>query len=71
MSLVEIGETVLRCGSFALPFMKPLDTFAPRHLGSSLQDIDAMVDHLGFEDLEALIDDVVPEGIRDRRASTC
>lgn len=48
--------------------MKPLDKFAPRHLGSSSEDIDSMVDYLGYEDLEALIDDVVPEGIRDRRA---
>lgn len=48
--------------------MKPLDTFAPRHLGSSSEDIDSMVDYLGYEDLEALIDDVVPEGIRDCRA---
>ena len=46
--------------------MKPLDTFAPRHLGSSSEDIDAMA-HLDHKDLEALIDDVVPEGIRDRR----
>ena len=48
--------------------MKPLDAFAPRHLGSSSEDIDAMVDHLDYKDLEALIDDVVPEGIRDRQA---
>lgn len=45
--------------------MKPLDTFARRHLGSSTEDQDAMVAALDYPNLEALIDDVVPPGIRD------
>ncbi|MGY8686983.1 MAG: aminomethyl-transferring glycine dehydrogenase [Verrucomicrobiales bacterium] len=45
--------------------MKPLDTFARRHLGASTEDIQVMTESLDFEDLGSLIDAVVPAGIRD------
>ncbi len=47
--------------------MKPLDTFARRHLGPSPAECSAMVESLGYEDLDDLVDDVVPLGIRDRQ----
>ena len=47
--------------------MKPLDTFARRHLGCSSAEVEEMVAELGHDSLETLIDDVVPEKIRDRQ----
>ncbi|MHC4994071.1 MAG: aminomethyl-transferring glycine dehydrogenase [Planctomycetota bacterium] len=44
--------------------LQPLDTFAPRHLGPSDADLEAMLHTLGFESLEALTDAVVPAAIR-------
>ena len=38
--------------------------FASRHLGSMEEDIDAMLKETGYSDLDALIDDAVPAGIR-------
>ena len=44
--------------------LAPTDRFATRHLGPSPEDQRAMLDLLGFESLEALIDGAVPDGIR-------
>ena len=46
--------------------MKLLDTFPRRHLGSSAEDEQAMLDGLGYESMSALIDAAVPTAIRDR-----
>ena len=42
-------------------------TFVRRHLGPSMDEVDAMLGDLGYASLDAFIDDVVPEGIRFRR----
>jgi glycine dehydrogenase len=42
-------------------------SFIPRHVGPTAADIQAMLDVLGFDTLDALIDATVPEGIRLRR----
>ena len=47
--------------------MKPLDTFARRHLGSSSAEAEEMVESLGYASLDDLVDDVVPNAIRDRQ----
>ena len=43
------------------------DSFIPRHIGPSDDDIAAMVARVGFQSLDALIDATVPESIRLRR----
>jgi len=43
------------------------DTFAARHIGPSDADVDAMLDTLGYESLDALIDATIPESIRTER----
>jgi glycine dehydrogenase len=43
------------------------DSFIRRHIGPSAHDIDAMLDALGYESLDAFIDATVPEQIRLRR----
>jgi glycine dehydrogenase len=47
--------------------LNPLDTFARRHLGPSPFDLERMVEVLGVESLEALIDETVPAQIRLRQ----
>jgi glycine dehydrogenase len=42
-------------------------SFIPRHIGPSPADIRAMLDLLGYESLDALIDATVPAGIRMKR----
>jgi glycine dehydrogenase len=42
----------------------PIDTFARRHLGPRADDVDAMLDQLGYADLDALCDAAVPEAIQ-------
>ena len=42
-------------------------SFIPRHVGPTEADIQAMLELLGFDTLDALIDATVPEGIRLRR----
>jgi glycine dehydrogenase len=49
-------------------YLTESDTFVRRHLGPSMAEVDAMLDALGYPSLDAFIDDVVPEGIRFRRA---
>jgi len=45
----------------------PLDTFARRHLGPQPEDIQAMLDLLGYKSLDQLADAVVPPALRLRR----
>lgn len=47
-----------------IELLKPLDTFPRRHLGPSPFDIERMVEVLGVESLDALIDEAVPPQIR-------
>ena len=46
---------------------QPAITFASRHLGPRPEDVTTMLEPLGFPSLDALMDAVVPEGIRLRR----
>ncbi|MBL8981331.1 MAG: aminomethyl-transferring glycine dehydrogenase, partial [Gemmatimonadetes bacterium] len=48
-------------------YLTESDTFVRRHLGPSMDEVDAMLGALGYSSLDAFIDDVVPEGIRFRR----
>ena len=43
------------------------DSFVPRHIGPRESDVHAMLELLGYDSLDALIDATVPEGIRLRR----
>ena len=43
------------------------DAFLPRHVGPSEADVAAMLDHLGYASLDALIDATIPEAIRFRK----
>jgi len=43
------------------------DSFVPRHNGPREADVRAMLELLGYDSLDALIDTAVPEGIRLRR----
>ena len=47
--------------------LRPLDTFARRHLGSSEEETAKMLDLVGYPTLDALIDAAVPSNIRLRR----
>ncbi len=47
--------------------LRPLDTFARRHLGSSGEEIAKMLDLVGYPTLDALVDAAVPADIRLRR----
>ncbi len=40
------------------------DTFIPRHIGPSVDEVSEMLDHLGYDSLDALIDATVPAAIR-------
>ncbi len=44
--------------------LAPSDGFVPRHVGPTDEDIAAMLETLGYESLDQLIDTVVPDGIR-------
>ncbi len=44
--------------------LAPLDTFARRHLGPSGLDLERMLEVLGVQSLDALIDETVPPAIR-------
>jgi glycine dehydrogenase len=46
----------------------PAATFADRHLGPRPQDAVAMLEALGFDSMDAMMDAVVPDSIRLRRA---
>ena len=47
-----------------LKTIPPTDNFVSRHNGPRREDIDAMLDVLGYDSLDDLIDTVVPENIR-------
>ena len=44
--------------------LAPSDTFAHRHIGPRPSEIEKMLETLGFESLEALVDSAVPRSIR-------
>ncbi len=46
------------------------DTFVRRHISTSLADVNAMLEVLGYKTLDEFIDATVPEGIRLRRMMT-
>ena len=43
-----------------------VDTFVDRHIGSSDADLSEMLELVGYDSLDDLVDAVVPEGIRLR-----
>ncbi|MCB9761584.1 MAG: aminomethyl-transferring glycine dehydrogenase [Alphaproteobacteria bacterium] len=45
----------------------PTDTFARRHIGPSDAEVQVMLDALGYDSLDALVDDAVPAVIRSDR----
>ena len=47
-----------------LKTLPPTDNFVSRHNGPRSEDVDAMLDVLGYDSLDDLIDAVVPENIR-------
>ncbi|KIY66880.1 glycine dehydrogenase [Cylindrobasidium torrendii FP15055 ss-10] len=42
----------------------PLDTFQERHIGPNEEEVAAMLDKVGYSDLESFVADTVPPGIR-------
>ena len=48
----------------SVDLLRPLDTFARRHIGPDAAEVAEMLDVLGIESLDALIDATVPEAIR-------
>ena len=46
------------------PFLDPLDTFAPRHIGPRGDDVAAMLKEVGAASLDQLIDEAIPASIR-------
>jgi len=63
-SLPETSPTPLKTD--ADPFA-PLDTFARRHIGPQPEEVETMLELLGFASLDDLADAVVPPAIRLRR----
>ena len=47
-----------------VPFLDPLDTFAPRHIGPRGDDVAAMLKAVGAASLDQLIDEAIPASIR-------
>jgi glycine dehydrogenase len=47
--------------------LSPTDRFARRHIGPSEEDADAMLDVLGVDSLDALVDETIPDTIRTDR----
>ncbi len=47
--------------------LDPTDTFVHRHIGPSDEDISAMLEALGLDSLETLVEQTVPAGIRLNR----
>ena len=43
---------------------KPLDTFAPRHIGPREKDVDSMLSFLGYDSMESFVGETVPGNIR-------
>jgi glycine dehydrogenase len=49
------------------PSLAPTDLFPARHLGPRRDETRAMLEYLGFDSLEGLVDACVPQGIRSSR----
>ena len=47
-----------------VPFLDPLDTFAPRHIGPRGDEVAAMLKAVGAASLDQLIDEAIPASIR-------
>src|SRR6476469_10321758 len=47
--------------------LAPPESFIPRHIGPSAEDIEKMVAAIGFSSLDELIDSTIPEKIRYRK----
>ncbi len=47
-----------------VPFLEPLDTFVPRHIGPRGNDVAAMLKAVGASSLDQLIDEAIPASIR-------
>jgi glycine dehydrogenase len=47
-----------------VPFLDPLDTFAPRHIGPRGDEVAAMLKEVGAASLDQLIDEAIPASIR-------
>ncbi len=47
-----------------VPFLDPLDTFAPRHIGPRGDEVAAMLKQVGAASLDQLIDEAIPASIR-------
>jgi glycine dehydrogenase len=47
-----------------VPFLAPLDTFAPRHIGPRGDEVAAMLKEVGAASLDQLIDEAIPASIR-------
>ena len=47
-----------------VPFLDPLDTFAPRHIGPRGDEVAAMLKAVGAGSLDQLIDEAIPASIR-------
>src|SRR5437867_6264080 len=54
-------------GALARDTLAPTDRFRDRHVGPGPEEIAAMLEALGVESLDALVDATVPESIRLRR----
>src|SRR5882724_1030729 len=50
------------------PLLTPSDTFVHRHIGPDAADVRQMLDLLGYESLEDLIDATIPAYIRLKRS---
>ncbi|MBC7895912.1 MAG: aminomethyl-transferring glycine dehydrogenase, partial [Cytophagaceae bacterium] len=48
-------------------YLTESDTFVRRHISTSMADVDAMLEALGYKTLDEFIDATVPDGIRFRR----
>ena len=46
------------------PFLDPLDTFGPRHIGPRGAEVEAMLKQVGAASLDVLIDEAIPASIR-------
>src|SRR4051812_26240208 len=51
-------------GAVGATILKPSDTFVRRHIGPNVDDIKQMLDRIGADSLEDLVEQTVPESIR-------
>src|SRR5881296_1332455 len=64
---MSIGRPPGEVGAAARDRLAPTDRFRDRHVGPGAEEIAAMLEALGVESLDALVDATVPESIRLRR----